>query len=317
MIRFACVLTVWLFAATGVQAETVGIATTPPGSFMNSAGTAIATVVVRNSDIEARVQPQTGHIHNAVQAGAAEFGIDNYYNILFAGRGTELYEGQPPADAIMLAARIVPLQLVLMVRADSNLRTVADLADMRVPTDYGAQRAVDRAMRMYLATEGLTYDDVRTVPVQNVVAAADAFRDGRADVFLFALGAAKVQEVEAATGGLRVLKSEDSPEAVDRARDLIPSADPLVISPGPGRTGVQEPTTIYGVDVNLIVNRAVPDDVVYAVVRTMYEHADAMAAIFPPLASFEPKRMGRSYPGVGYHPGALRFFEEVGIANAQ
>jgi TRAP transporter TAXI family solute receptor len=297
----------------GADAETVGIATTPPGSFMYSTSIAIATVVVEHTTIQARVQPQAGNTHNAVQAGASEFGIDNYYNVLFAKEGIEEYQGAPPADQIMLAARVIPLQLVVMARADSNLRTISDLKGLRIGSGYGAQRAVDRAMRMYLATAGLTYADMEIVPAQNVVAAADAFQDGRTDAFLFALGAGKVQEVAAAVGALRVLSSDNSEEAVSRARALVPSVDPITVKPGAAFTGVEEPTTIYGVDVNLIVNKNVDDDTVYAVVKAMYENSEQMAQIFPPLIGFDQNQIGRAYSGMSYHPGAIRFFKEAGL----
>ena len=233
-------------AASGgfAQAQTYGLATTPSGSFTNSTGTAIATVAVEHGDVQMRVQPQAGNVHNAVNAGGVEFGLDNYYNVLFAAQGIEDYAGQPPSGNIQIAARVLPLQLVIMARADSDIRTIADLRGRRIASGFGAQLAVDRAVRMYLATAGLSYDDMEVVPAQNVVAAADDFRAGRTDAFLFALGAGKVQEVAAGVGGVRVLSSDSSAEAVDRARALVPGVDPIIVNPSPAYPGVDEPTTI-------------------------------------------------------------------------
>lgn len=295
------------------QAQTVGIATTPSGSFTNSTGTAIATVAVEHQGVQARVQPQAGNVHSAVNAGGAEFGLDNYYNVLFAAHGIEDYAGQTPTENIQIAARVLPLQLVFMARADSDIRTIEDLRGRRIGSGFGAQLAVDRAVRMYLATAGMTYDDMSLVPAQNVVAAADDFRAGRTDGFLFAMGAGKVQEVAAGVGGVRVLSSDDSAEAIARARELVPGVDPILIQPGPGNLGVEEPTVIYGADIILMVNNRVPEDTVYRVVRAMHENAAQMAGIFPALNAFDPARMGRAYEGLDYHPGARRFYEEAGI----
>lgn len=303
--------------AAGAQAQTVGIATTPAGSFTNSTGTAIATVAVEHEGVQARVQPQAGNVHSAVNAGAVEFGLDNYYNVLFAAQGVEDYAGEPPAGSIQVAARVLPLQLVIMARADSDIRTIADLEGMRIGSGFGAQKAVDRAVRMYLATAELDYDDMQVVPAQNVVAAADDFKAGRTDAFLFALGSGKVQEVAASVGGLRVLSSDDGDAAVARARALVPGVDPMVIQPDPALPGVDAPTTIYGADIILMVNAGVDEDAVYKVVKAMHENAEQMGGIFPALKTFEADRMARSYEGLDYHPGARRYYEEAGIWPAE
>lgn len=304
-------------AGAAAQAQTYGVATTPSGSFTNSTGTAIATVAVEHSGVQMRVQPQAGNVHNAVNAGAVEFGLDNYYNVLFAAQGIEDYAGQAPTDNIQIAARVLPLQLVVMARADSEIRTLADLRGLRIGSGFGAQLAVDRALRMYLATAGLTYDDMQVVPAQNVVAAADDFRAGRTDAFLFAMGAGKVQEVAAGVGGVRVLSSDSSDEAVARARALVPGVDPIVVEPGPASLGVEAPTTIYGADIILMVNDRTPEDVVYGVVQAMHDHAGQMGTLFPPLREFEPARICRAYDGLDYHAGARRYCEENGLWAAE
>jgi TRAP-type uncharacterized transport system substrate-binding protein len=45
----------------------------------------------------------------------------------------------------------------------------------------------------------------------------------------------------------------------------------------------------------------------------MYENAQVMADTFPPFRAFRPENM-RGNNGVSeFHPGALKFFEEVGL----
>lgn len=306
-----------IFLAGSAGAQTYGVATTPPGSFTNSTGTAIATVAVEHADLQLRVQPQAGNVHNAVEAGGVEFGLDNYYNVLFAAQGVEDYAGQTPATHIQIAARVLPLQLVIMARADSDIHSIADLRGHRIASGFGAQLAVDRAVRMYLATAGLTYDDMDTVPAQNVVAAADDFRAGRTDAFLFALGSGKVQEVAAGVGGVRVLASDSSDEAVARARALVPGVDPITVQPNPAYPGVEEPTVIYGADIILMVNDRTPEDVVYGVVQAMHDNAEQMGSLFPPLRGFDPARICRAYDGLDYHRGARRYCEENGLWAAE
>ena len=63
----------------------------------------------------------------------------------------------------------------------------------------------------------------------------------------------------------------------------------------------------------VFTHAGVPDDVVYAMTKAMYEGKAAMAATFPPFKAFNPKDM-KGDPGVAqFHPGALRFYKEVGL----
>lgn len=299
--------------ASGAMAQTIGIATTPAGSFTNSTGTAIATAVVEHAGIQARVQPQAGNVHTGVQAGAVEFAIDNYYEVIFAVDAREEYAGQPKADNLRVAAELLPLFVSFMVNKDSGINTIADLKGKRISTGYGSQKAVDRIVRMYLATAGLTYDDVQGVPAQNVVAAADDFKAGKTDAFVFALGSAKVKEVAASVGGLKLVDADGSDEAVARAVQIIPGAFPVKMDPSPRIEEIRQPTTVYGADLILFTGANVADDIVYKVVKAMHDNKEQMAGIFPVLNNFKPDQMAKQFDGIAYHPGARKYYEEIGI----
>lgn len=315
--RHFMAIVVALSVSSTAFAQTIGIATTPAGSFTNSVGTAIATVVVEHAGIQARVQPQAGNVHTGVQAGAVEFAIDNYYEVLFAVNGTEDYSGQPKAENLRVASQLLPLFVAFMVNKDSNIRSVADLKGKRISSGYGSQKAVDRIVRMYLATAGLTYDDVVQVPAQNAVAAADDFKAGKTDAFLFAVGSAKVKEVAASVGGLKMLAADGGEEAKARADKVIPGAYPVTMNPNPKNEEILEPTVVYGADLILFVNKDVPDDTVYKVVKAMHDNKAQMAGIFPVLNGFKPDEMGKHFEGIDYHPGAKKYYEEAGIWTAK
>lgn len=310
----------WLLAAavivgtaTAGLAQTVGIATTPPGSFTNSTGTAIATVVVEAAGVQARIQPQAGNVHTGVEAGAVEFALDNYYEVFFAVEATEEYAGRPKAGNLRVAAQVMPLFVAFMVQKDSDIKSIADLKGKRISTGYGSQKAVDRIVRMYLATAGLTYDDVTGVPAQNVVAAADDFKAGKTDAFVFALGGAKAKEVAASVGGLKLIAADGGDEAKKRGEAIVPGVYPVTMQPNPAREEIIEPTTVYGADLILFTGKDVADDTVYKVVKAMHDTKDKMASIFAPLAAFDPKDMAKPFKSIDYHPGAKKFYQEIGI----
>jgi TRAP-type uncharacterized transport system substrate-binding protein len=44
----------------------------------------------------------------------------------------------------------------------------------------------------------------------------------------------------------------------------------------------------------------------------LHGNKDALAASFPALRDFDPKRMAKDTAPVQFHPGAIKFYQEVG-----
>lgn len=74
-------------------AQTIGIATTPAGSFTHSTASAMAKVIVEQTGIQARIQPSASHQMPSVEAGEMDFSLTVDYDLIFFARGTEDYEG--------------------------------------------------------------------------------------------------------------------------------------------------------------------------------------------------------------------------------
>jgi TRAP-type uncharacterized transport system substrate-binding protein len=65
-------------------------------------------------------------------------------------------------------------------------------------------------------------------------------------------------------------------------------------------------------DMALVTNAEVPDDIVYKVAKTMHEKAKEMADTFAGLRRFKPDAMAIKYDRLSYHPGAIRYYQEIG-----
>ncbi len=298
--------------ASPAAAQTYGIGTGKQGFWTYSAGAAIAKVATDNG-LNLRIQPYggTSAYVPAVNAKEIEFGLANELETNYAVTGKVIYEGKPQPE-VRIVAILSPLYSVLFVRKDSPIKTIADLKGKRVPSDFVSQRVLDVLVQGTLANGGLTYADVQKVPVPNVVGGANEFAEGKADTFMFALGAGAVAETDAKVGGIRVLPIDPSKEAMDRMRKFIPVAYATKLEPRKGLVGILEPTMVYAYDYLLLANSKVPDDVVYKLTKALHANKSALAASFPALRDFDPKRMAKNTAPVQFHPGAVKFYQEVG-----
>lgn len=303
-----------LMAAGAAQAQMVGIATTPSGSFTNSSGAAIAKVLIDQAKLKAVVQAQASNGLDAVENGAAEFGLSNSFDTTFYAEGAEYYKEQGPHKNIRYVASLVPYRVGMFVRASSDIHKIADLRGKRVSSGFNAQKTIGTIIAAHLANGGLTYKDVDPVPAPNVVRAAEDFNSGKVDVLFFAIGSAAIKQAAATVGGIRALPLDASPEAVARMQAVMPGSYVVRVEPAASLDGISEPTNLVAFDMVLYSSAKVPEDVIYRATKAIYENKKELVETFRPFAQFEPKHMAVPVKDVPYHPGALKFYKEAGLA---
>jgi len=307
-------LSVLPFLAGAAPAQTVSIITTPAGSFSNSGGAAIAKIVAEKANVRMVVQAQASTGFEELEAGTVEFNVSNSFDVTFFATGTGDYEGQGKHANIRYVASTIPYRVAMHVRADSDIKSIADLKGKRVSSGFNAQKTIARIIAAHLANAGLTYNDVTQVPVPNVVRQAEDFKSGKVDVLFFALGSGAIKEAAASVGGLRVLPVDDSAAAQSRMQELLPGAYVLNVNPAPGIDGVTAPTKLIAFDMVLNSSKSVSDDVVYKVVKALHDNKADLAATFPPFGLFQPDQMAKPVKDTQIHPGAEKYYKEIGLA---
>jgi TRAP transporter TAXI family solute receptor len=303
--------------AGAAQAQTVGIATSNPGSIFHNIGSAVAKVA-NESGLNATIQPATSpnQYLPLVNANEIEFGVGNVPEFNVALQGIEWFSGAGPQENLRLVGLIFPLRVAIFVRQDSDIKTIADLEGQPMVDGFTAQQTILPQLDALYATAGMTRDDVQPVQVTSVVSGADAFMAGDAVGFYFAHGAGKVREADAAVGGIRALPVENNEENVAAMREHWPNAFLTEVQPGPAAPGVAEPAHFMAYPQAVFTNADVPDDVVYQMAKAIYENKEGMAAVFPPFNIFKPDEMVRPAADIApaeYHPGAIEFYKEAGI----
>ncbi len=310
--RVLASLAVLALCAGTVEAQTVGIVSTQPGSSTHSMSTAIAKVLVEKAGMQARVQAQGNTPMYGVDAGTAEFGLSNSFDNIFFTTGTGEYESEGKHPNMRVVANMQPLTTALFVQKDSPVKSIKDLKGMRVGSGFQAQKTIARIVEAYLALGGLTYKDVKQVPAANVVNGADDFGSGKTDVFFFATGSAKVKEIDAKVGGLRAISVDNTPEGVTRMKNILPGSYVMTVKPGPNMDGVHGDTNTVAFDFLLMTNKSVKDDIVYKTVKALHDNKQILVETFAAMSTFDPDQMARDYAPLEYHPGAIKAYTEMG-----
>ena len=272
--------------AAPAQASDIGIAASNPGSLYHSTGTAVAKVANDAAQLKATVHPfasATVYLP-AVSAGEYAFGISN----------------------------IEELRVAFFVRKDSAIKSLADLKGKRVVDGFSSQKTIPPLLDASYATAGMSRGDITPVNVPNVVAGANAFIQGKADAFFFALGAAKVREADAAVGGIRALDVPNTPENLAKVRQFFQPAYLRPEKPSKPNVGVLAPIHAITYDAALVASTKTADADVYALVKAMHANKKMMAEVFGVMNLFDPSRMVKDLGPIQWHPGAQKFYQELG-----
>jgi TRAP transporter TAXI family solute receptor len=299
--------------STSVLAQDVGIAASNPGTIYHSTGTAIAKMANDSAQMKATVHPfasATVYLP-AVNAGEYAFGVSNVEELRVAVLGIEQFKGRDYSN-LRATTILYPLRTALFVRKDSPIQSIADLKGKRVVAGFTSQKTIPPLLDALYATAGMTQKDVQPVNVPNVVAGGDAFISGKADAFFFAIGGPKVEEANAAVGGIRALDIPNTPENLARIKQHFPPAYLRPEKPGPRNIGVLEPMHLLTYDAVLVSSTKTPDDVVYRMVKAMHANKAAMAQVFGAMNLFDPARMATKLEPIQFHPGAIKFYQEQG-----
>lgn len=298
--------------------KSIAIAAGPQGSINFAISAGLAKVITKRTSMNVTVIPHSGTstIMPAVAKGQLALGVTAGTPATFKS-----YLKKEQFDLAMRNMRIVsagtPNTITLAVLADSDIHTAADLKGKRITARFSALPECQIHATALLDNLGLSWKDVRPVPVTSIIQAAQALAERRVDVMACGSPAIrKLREVNARTP-VRFLSIDNSPQAMARALKhfaYIKQAKKL----GKGAFGwLSSETWFLSYPWYLYGHNGLSDEVAYEVVKALWVHNADLKKGHPILRGWRPKAMVLKGASVAYHPGAIKFFREVGAWNAE
>lgn len=280
-------------------------------------GQAIATIVNQQEGayrIRASAESTGGSVYNinAVLSGDLDFGIAQLDRQYQAWHGEGDWEGKPQKE--LRAVFGLHSEIVTLVAADdSGIAILQDLKGKRVNIGNPGSGHRGNALDI-LRTAGI---DPETDLMAESLKAAEApkmLQDGRIDAFFYTVGHPNGAINEVTAGKRKVhFVSITGMEALIEASPFYSTT----VIPGdlyPMATGDGDVESI-GMVTTLVTSSAVPDDIVYAVVKEVFTNLETFRTLHPALANLSIDAM-RGGAAAEHHPGALKYFEELDRAGS-
>lgn len=300
------------FAGTAHAQQFFRIGTGGTAGTYYPVGGMIANAVSQPGKIIATAQASNGSLANvnAVAGGGMEAGFSQSDVATWAYTGTGAFEGKPKVTDLRLIATLYPEDIHLVVKKGSGIKSVADLKGKRVALDEpGSGTLVDA--RMVLAAYGLKESDIKPDYIKPNQA-GDKLKDGSLDAFFFVGGAPAGAIAELASSGAGI---ELVPLGGPQAQALLKSSPWFSAHHIDAGTYKDVPAVdTLAVSAQLVTSAKVSADTVYEITKALYsDKAQKALQAGHAKGKFITKENAVKGAGIPFHPGAAKFYKEVGL----
>jgi hypothetical protein len=273
----------------------------------------LGEAVNKLTPIQWRVEPYGTDIERLapLKYKESEFTLTTSVTAFLASSGLDEFGapdwGPQPVRIACMGSVVVP---GLYVRADSGINSILDLKGRRLP-DIKGNATVMREIEAILSFAGLSWSDVKKVPVGGFGAAMQAVLDGDIDATLGSIFSPKIKELASGPHGCRFLEMPASDkEGWERVQKMVPAMFPATQKKVPG---LEKDVELFGVSYSLYCYPWVKDEVVYTVVKAVAKGYDIFKSAHPWLSQWKLENMTRNIGAMPFHPGSVKFFKEAGI----
>ena len=288
--------------------EQLVVATGPEGGEYARFVSSVSTRLGKSSPI--RAANTEGSVSNAflVDRDKARFGLVQSDVAAAAVTGEGLFAASGPLSHLRALASLFPEPLHVVVRADSDIDSVAALQDRRIV--LGAAGSGTRlTARHVLAASGLEPDSYREAQSRDPADALSRLASGEVDAVLEVVSAPwrQLWQVSSRTP-LRLISLD--PAAIERIDADLHGVVALTIPP---RTypGQATPVRTVAATALLVANSGGPDAVVETALQAVFAAGDS------PRGGISAARLSRERALTGItiplHDGAARHFESAGL----
>ena len=312
---FAAFALVAIAPSSHAQENIITIGTGSVTGVYYPAGGAICRLINRarkEHGIRCFVESTGGSIYNlrALRDGEISFGIvqsDWQYN---AYRGEGAFADGPPFRDLRSVFSLHSEMFTVAVSKDSGIKNFEGLKGKRVNIGDAGSGMRD-IMQNLMDANGWTKANFAEVSELKPAEATQALCAGKLDAMVFAAGHPNglIQEITS-TCGAKLIAVEG--KEVDQLITKNPYYARTAI-PGGMYPGNTQNTPTFGVKATLVTTADADEETVYQLAKSVFDNFDSFKTLHFVFATLDKERMVTAGLVAPIHPGALRYFREVGL----
>ncbi len=245
---------------------------------------------------------------NAIKAGDMDMGVAQSDWQFHAYNGTSKFEDNKfENERAVFSVHGEPFTVI--ARADAGITSFADLKGKRV--NIGNPGSGQHAtMQVVMDALGWTMDDFALASELKPAEQAAALGDNKVDAIIYTVGHPNGSIQEAVSTVDAVMVPVTGPEI-----DKLIADNPYYAAasiPGGMYKGSDADTNTFGVKATFVTSADVDDDVVYEVVKAVFDNFDRFKRLHPAFENLKEEEMISGGLSAPLHSGAAKYYKEKG-----
>ncbi len=262
--------------------------------------------------IRCSVESTAGSVYNlnTIRAGELDMGVAQSDWQYHAYNGTSKFEEAGPNKDLRAVFSVHPEPFTVVARADAGIKTFTDLKGKRV--NIGNPGSGQRGtMEVLMGALGWTNDDFALASELKSAEQSKALCDNKIDAMVFTVGHPSGSIKEATTSCDSIMVDVSGP-VVDK---LVSENDYYrhATIPGGMYRGNDADVKTFGVGATFVSSTNVSADVVYQVVKAVFDNFDSFKKLHPAFANLKKEEMIKDGLSAPLHDGAVKYYKEAGL----
>lgn len=262
--------------------------------------------------VRCSVESTGGSVYNTrtIRAGELDFGVVQSDVQSAAIDGVRAFDGDEPYAGLRAVFSVHPEPLHVMVRSDAGISSVADMKGKKI--NIGNPGSGTRVLAdTLMAANDITPDDLGLAAELKSSEQSAAICDGKIDGAIWAAGLPNGSSMEAtSTCDITILDLSTSNTDKVLADNAAYAAATI---PGGMYPGNDSDVASWGPKATFVTDANTPDEVVYVLVKAVFENFDSFKKLHPAFGRLTKEGMIKDGLSAPLHPGAVKYYKEAGL----
>lgn len=262
--------------------------------------------------IRCSVESTGGSVYNlnTIAAGELDMGVAQSDWQYHAYHGTSKFKDRGANKELRAVFSVHPEPFTVVARKDSGIKKFSDLKGKRV--NIGNPGSGQRGtMEVVMKVMGWTKADFKLASELKSAEQSKALCDNKIDAMVFTVGHPSGSIKEATTSCDSVIVEVSGPE-IDK---LVNDNDyyRAATIPGGMYRGTDTDTQTFGVGATFVTSTRVSEEVIYQVVKAVFENFDQFKRLHPAFKVLKKEEMIKDGLSAPLHKGAIKYYKEAGL----
>ena len=247
---------------------------------------------------------------NTIRAGDLDMGVAQSDWQYHAYHGSSKFKDKGANRELRAIFSVHPEPFTVVARADSGIRNFGDLKGKRV--NVGNPGSGQRGtMEVLMEASGWKMSDFALASELKSSEQSMALCDNKIDAMVFTVGhpSGSIKEATTSCDSVLVNVTGSAVDMLVAENDFYRTAT----IPGGMYSGNANDTKTFGVGATFVTSTRTPENVIYQVVKAVFENFDSFRKFHPAFRNLDKRQMIKDGLSAPLHAGAVKYYKEAGL----